>query len=182
MLSDDDLLVGIVKLYSKFGRKYRLRGWSYASISTYLILRQCGQRPAWLCQYFPENYARYVRVDEGGGICVLRLLGYRIEVLEDVGGFGLRPMLREVVGLIVFPLRRRFEKEGCWSQTNVGPNGSAGHSLGRFSSNIAPIHASWNISGTGDAGRRAKVSSPSDSERASRRRLRRGAVKAAALR
>ena len=45
--------------------------------------------PAGLREHFPVEYLRAVRVEQGYRVCVLRIVGGRVDVVEGVLGVGL---------------------------------------------------------------------------------------------
>lgn len=71
-------------------------------------------RPARLRQHLAIQNLRAVRVKQGYGVRVLRIVGGRVDVVQRILGVGLGAILGEVEGFVVLDLvRRGLEEEGC---------------------------------------------------------------------
>lgn len=69
--------------------------------------------PTRLRKHFAEEDVRPVRVEQGYGVCVLRFVAARIDVVQRVLRVGLGAILGEEVGLVVLELvRGRLQEEG----------------------------------------------------------------------
>lgn len=101
LLPDYDLLIGVVELYSEFGRIDGLRWRWYASISAYFFLRQRRLRPARFCEHFSKENVGVVCVEEGSGVCIPRFRRRGVRVLQRIRGFGLGAILGEVEGFVM---------------------------------------------------------------------------------
>jgi hypothetical protein len=69
--------------------------------------------PAWLREHFAKEDVGAVRVEQGYGVRVARIVGRWVNVVEGILRVGIGAVLGEVVGLVVLELvGRRLEKEG----------------------------------------------------------------------
>lgn len=140
LLPHKDLRVGVVQLDGELGGVDGLRRGRDAAIPADLVLGQRWLRPAWLRKHFAKEDVGAVRVEQGYGVCVLRIVGGGVDVVEGVLRIGLGAILCEVVGFVVLELvGRRLQEEGYC--TLVAPSKSKGVVeqdcvLGRFSSSM----------------------------------------------
>lgn len=113
LLPDYHLRVRVVQLDGELGGVYWLRRRRDAAIPANLLLRQRGLRPAGLRKHFAIEDVRAVRVEQCYGICVLRIVGVGVDVVEGILRIGVGAVLGEVVGFVVLELvGRRLEEEG----------------------------------------------------------------------
>jgi hypothetical protein len=60
--------------------------------------------PARLRKHLTKKDIWAVRVEQGYGVCVLRIVGRRVDVVQSVLSIGIGAVLGEVVGLVVLEL------------------------------------------------------------------------------
>lgn len=85
-----------------------------------------------------------MRVEQGYGVCVPRIIGGGVDVRERVRGFRFRAMLGVVKGFVVFDfIGRRLQEESWYFVSATVANGALrqGCILGRASSSIASCSA-----------------------------------------
>lgn len=113
LLLHNHLRVRVVQLDGELGGVYRLRRGRDAAIPAYLVLRERGLRPTRLCKHFAVEDVWAVRVEQGYRVCVLRIVGAGVDVVEGILRIGLGAVLGEVVGFVVLELvGGRLEEEG----------------------------------------------------------------------
>jgi hypothetical protein len=107
------LRVGVVQLDRELGGVDGLRRGRHSAISADLLLRERRVCPARLREHFAEEDVGAVRVEQGYGVCVARIVRRGVNVVEGILRVGLGAVLREEEGLVVLELvGRRLQKEG----------------------------------------------------------------------
>jgi hypothetical protein len=96
-------------------------------------------RPAGLCEHLAKEDVGAVRVEESNGVCVLRIVGRGVDVVEGILRVGLGAVLSEVVGLVVLELIGGWlqeERYGVLVAVVQLERGECVGVLGRFSSSM----------------------------------------------
>jgi hypothetical protein len=82
------------------------------------MMSDCGRElltcPTRLRQHLPKQDLGVVRVEQGYGVCVPRIVGRRVHVVQRIQRIWLRAVLGEVESLVMLELvGRGFKEERC---------------------------------------------------------------------